>query len=191
VLFDAWHRRVHAREEDLLRTEEEPVIRGWLARADHGLVAACGDYLLLERGANPRAGPVERYFTGRADPGAGRRITACLSVLGARFDGDELVLDLVASGPCPSDLAIRLGEGKRPPRVDLLFDGVLSPAHLSRGDRVRSWHALTPPERARLDAGGRLRVGALRSSGARPEHADPVTVDVSVGTPPNVPEPPR
>jgi hypothetical protein len=59
--------------------------------------------------------------------------------------------------------------------VDLLFDGVLSPAHLRAGDIVESRHALSAEERGRILRDG-LRVGVLRSSGARPDHGDPVSL---------------
>ncbi|MCZ7686761.1 MAG: hypothetical protein M5U28_51640 [Sandaracinaceae bacterium] len=55
----------------------------------------------------------------------------------------------------------------------------MSPRHLERGDRLRSLHRLAPDELARVRAEG-LRVGALRSSGARPEHADPTSVAVPI-----------
>ncbi len=181
VVLDVWHRARYAHDEDLLRTAEEPEVRTWLARADYGLVAAEPPFLVLVRGAEPRGAPVSRYLTGEADPSDGRRLAACLALLEARVDASGLVLDFVACGACPRDIALRIGaaDEPRPRRVDLLFDGVLSPELLRRGDRVRSTHALTPAERARIERLG-LRIGALRSSGARPEHADPVAIDVQV-----------
>lgn len=179
VILDTWHRLRYAHREDLLRTTEEPPVRDWLARDDYGLVAAEAPYLLLIRGADPRGGPAERYLVGEANPAEGRRLAACVALLDARIDGGRLVLDLVARDACPRDLAVRIGtrDERRPRRVDLLFDGLLSPEHLRRGDRLRSVHPLSPDERTRIARRG-LRIGALRSSGARPEHADPVAVDV-------------
>jgi hypothetical protein len=87
----------------------------------------------------------------------------------------ELVLAVRAA--CPDDLAIRLGVEPKPARVQLLFDGVLSPAQLRAGDWVRSVHALPAAELARAASTG-LHVGALRSSGAPPEPGDPVSARV-------------
>jgi hypothetical protein len=182
VVLDAWHRRRWAHREDLLRTVEEPLVRAWLARGDHGVIVAAGDFLALRRGADPRGGAVERYITGRADPEVGTPLCRCLALAGARTHAGRLELDLVAREPCPSDLAIRIGSGERPRRVDLLFDGVLSPAHVQRGDRLRSMHAADEADR-RAFADGALRIGALRSSGARPEHEDPISVAVGPGAP--------
>ena len=183
LVLDVGHRRRFATNEDLLRTIEEPIARAWMARDDHRLIAGSGRYLLLERGRSPREGRGAEAIAGSADPSAGTPIAACLSVLGAALEtgvleGDNVLrLELVARGPCPSDLAIRLGTGERPRRVDLLFGGWLSPAHLREGDRLRSRHRLSPTERARIERDG-LRIGALRSSGARPEHEDPTSVPV-------------
>jgi len=178
LVLDASHRRRFAHREDLLRTVEEPRFRAWLAADDRGLVAAAGDYLVLRSGASPRGGPAARYIVGRADPRAGVGLTRCLAVRGARLDSAGIVLDLVARGSCPSDLAVRLGVAARPRRVDLLFDGRLSPAHLRAGDHLLSRHAMSSDSLAELVARGTVRVGLLRSSGARPEHEDPVAVDV-------------
>ncbi len=175
VILDAWQRDAYAHDETLIRTAEEPIVRDWLARGDYGLVRVAGRYLVLERGADGRAGPARRYIRGRGDPQAGQRLAACLALAGAHLRAGAVELDLVARGPCPADLALRLGSGPRPRRVDLLFDGLLSPAKLRRGDRLSSTHSLSPEERARAAEDG-LRVGLLRSSGARPEHADPVSV---------------
>ncbi len=173
------HRRRFAGDEDLIRTVEEPPVRDWLARDDHALVLAAGDYLLLARGQHPRQGLGARAIVGRADPAQGVALSACLAVLGASIEQDVLRLDLVARGPCPSDLAIRIGVEPRPRRVDLLFGGWLSPVHLARGDRLVSAHRLSGEERAAIAARG-LRVGLIRQSGARPEHADPTSVAVSL-----------
>jgi hypothetical protein len=83
-----------------------------------------------------------------------------------------LELLLVARAACPEDLALRFGAGPRPVRVELPFDGLLSPAHLRAGDRLRSVHRLSRGELSAIERRG-LYVGALRSSGARPEPTDP------------------
>lgn len=175
LVIDVSHRHRFAGNEDLLRTIEEPIARAWLARDDHRVVAGGGDYLLLERGRSPREGRGADAIVGRADPSEGQRIAACLGVLGASLDGDVLAIELVAREPCPNDLAIRIGTGHRPRRVDLLFAGWLSPRHVARSDRLRSLHRLPASEIARIRREG-LRIGALRSSGARPEHEDPTSV---------------
>lgn len=176
-VLDVSHRREYAGDEDLIRTVEEPPVRDWLARDDHGLVVAEGDYLLLRRGLHPREGLGGRAIVGRVDPGEGVALTACLAVRGARLEGTRLSLDLVARGPCPHDLAVRIGVVDRPPRVDLLFAGWLNPVHLRRGDRLRSDHRLSEAQARAIRERG-LRLGAIRQSGARPEHDDPNSVEV-------------
>ncbi|MFN9810941.1 MAG: DUF2079 domain-containing protein [Deltaproteobacteria bacterium] len=182
VLFDAWHRRLDAHREELLRTEEEPLLRDWLAREDHALVHARDGVYLLARGA-PRSEDVGlRHIVGRAPVEEGRALTRCLALHGARIersaDGSAtLVLTLGARARCDTDLALRIGWGYRPRRVDLLADGALSPARLQPGDRLESRHGLAPGELAAIEAHG-LRVGAIRQSGARPSPEDPVALDV-------------
>jgi hypothetical protein len=177
VVLDVAHRRRFAHSEDLLRTSEEPLVRTWLARPDHQLLAATGDLLLLRRGLPPRAGLVRRYFTGFAPVQSGTAVCACLAVRGARLRPRSVELELVARARCPSDLAIRIGSTPKPARVDLLFDGLLSPAQLDAGDLLRSRHPLSKDERAAIDRYG-LRVGVLRASGARPDPGDPISVEV-------------
>ena len=177
VVFDAWHRDRFWSSEDLLRTAEEPNLRDWLARSDHELALVRRPFFLLRRGGNPRGGEAGRYLVGRADPSSGVRLARCLRLRGAQRDQERLVLDLVSTQPCPSDLAIRLGPGRRPSRVDLLFDGLLNPAHLREGDRLVSRHRLGQREISLWER-GEGRIGVLRSSGARPEHADPMSVPV-------------
>lgn len=104
---------------------------------------------------------------------SGVQLTDCLSITGARLIPTGVALELLAAGPCPPDLAVRVGPGERSRRVDLLFDGLVSPAHLRAGDRVVSHHAFRP---GLLDA--EVWVGVLRSSGARPAPGDPIRVAV-------------
>lgn len=177
VVLDVSHRARFAARGSLLRTVEEPNVRRWLARDDHRVVFAQGDLLMLERGLSPRGGLVARYFAGLAPAHSGRALTACLDVRQARLEGRQLQLEFVANGPCPGDLAIRFGADAAPKRVELLFDGLLSPLHLGRGDRVRSSYALSDAELERLKRTD-LYVGALRSSGARPRPSDPVALPI-------------
>jgi uncharacterized membrane protein len=178
VVLDLSHRRRFRHREDLLRTDEEPIARNWLARDDHAIVAAAGDFVLLERGLSPREGvEISTAIVGHADPSEGRRLAACLGLRDATLEEGVLVLVLVARGACPPDLALRVGTGVRPQRVDLIAGGLLSPAHFTAGDLIRSEHPLSPIEREAIAREG-LRVGAIRQSGARPEHEDPLSIDV-------------
>lgn len=180
VLLDASHRRRFLHDEDVLRADEEPLVRDWLAREDHALVRAGGAHLLLRRGAEPRGGiGFERSVLAGSDAAAGRALTACLALRSATLSDTprELVLVLVARGACPSDLALRIGVGYRPRRVDFLAGGLVSPAHLRAGDVVTSHHELSDAELRAL-AVRTLRVGAVRESGARPAPDDPVALDV-------------
>lgn len=101
------------------------------------------------------------------------RLTPCLGVVGAWLVPDGVALELLAHGPCPSDLALRVGPGELSRRVDLIADGLVSPAHLRAGDRFVSRHRFRP---GILDA--EVWLGALRTSGARPEPGDPIRVRV-------------
>jgi uncharacterized membrane protein len=175
VVLDITHRRRFARREDLLRTLEEPGVRNWLARDDYGAVFANQQLLVLRRGASTRAALGRGYIAGRAALGAGTPLCDCLAVRGAALDGWRVWLDLVARARCPADLAIRIGAEELPARVDLLFDGILSPAQLGSGDALRSPHVLSAQERAAIVQRG-LYVGALRASGARPQPSDPPSV---------------
>ncbi len=182
VILDAWHRERYAQDESLLRTSEEPNVRDWLARDDYGLVLSQAPYLVFAKGADPRALPQDRGILragGEAIDARGVRLTACLYLVDWSRAGDVLRLDFRASEPCGADMAIRIGEGSRPERVDLLFDGLLSPSHLEPGDRIRSTHPLDEAEVEAFDDGA-LRVGLLRSSGARPAHEDPVAVTLGL-----------
>ena len=180
VVLDLAHRRAFLHREELVRTDEEPIVRSWLARDDHALIAAEGDFALLERGLDPREGiDVDRYVVGHADTDASTTLTACLGLERARWDDDVLELTLIARGECPDDLALRIGTGERPRRVDLIADGLFSPAHFRAGDRIRSRHAASALEREAIARDG-LHIGAIRASGARPEHGDPLSIAVSL-----------
>ncbi|MBX3248076.1 MAG: DUF2079 domain-containing protein [Myxococcales bacterium] len=172
VVLDVSHRQRYARREDLLRTVEEPRVRDWLARDTYGPIAAAGPYLALQRGADPRRF-LDHHRDDEPPPTPAVRLTECLSITGARLIPTGVALELRAHGPCPHDLAIRVGPGERSRRVDLLFEGLVSPAHLRDGDRVLSKHTFRP---GLLDA--EVWVGLLRSSGARPAPGDPVRVAI-------------
>lgn len=176
VVLDVSHRLRYAQREDLLRTIEEPLVRSWLVRSDYSLVHAEPNFLLFERGPGPRHGLGARYLTGELSERRGIVLTRCLSVLSAWLDPQGLELELSVHAPCPADLALRIGSELKPERVDLLFDGLLSPAVL-RDENVYSWHALLPDERRRVSEQG-LRLGALRSNGAPPELGDAVSQPV-------------
>ncbi len=156
VVLDASHRDRYAHDEDLLRTLEEPLVRAWLARDSYGLVAYEPPWMLFERGADPRAHleGSERHVRQR------RRLTRCLDLVNSSWAEHELRLHLEASRPCPTDLALRFDSG----RVDLLFDGLVSPSHLRAGDRVVSRHRFTSDRPT--------SVRAIRSSGAPPNPTD-------------------
>ncbi|MCA9580248.1 MAG: DUF2079 domain-containing protein [Myxococcales bacterium] len=177
VILDGWHRERFRGKEDLLRSAEEPVFRHWLGRDDYGLVAVEEPYFVLAKGTPPRASAGRRFLRGTAFADDGVALTACLAVRHAQLHADRVDLTLVARGPCPQDLAIRIGSVWVPERVDLLFDGQLMPNHLRWGDLLVSSHELSPAERARIETDG-LRVGALRTSGARPSPEDPPSVHV-------------
>jgi len=180
VVLDAWSRRVHRHHEALLRTEEEPTLRDWLARTDHTLVAAEEDFYVLRRGGNPDESVArERFISGVADVNDGRPLARCLSLVDARQRGNDLVLTLVAREPCNTDLALRIGWGFRPGRVDLIAGGLLSPGLFRAGDRITSTHPMRDEELQLIHAHG-LRIGAIRQSGARPDHGDPVGLDVAL-----------
>ncbi len=181
VVLDLSHRQRFAQQESLLRTLEEPLARRYLARRDHALVVYAEPFALLERGRAPHTSPISASYRVPKPPHAtqAQRLSRCLSLLDAALRGDVLNLTFIAHGPCPEDLALRLGEGERPKRVDLLFDGALSPAHLGAGEVLRSRHVLDAEERA-LAQRNALRVGLLRSSGARVEPDDPTSIPVIV-----------
>ena len=161
VLSTAYRHR-YAGLETLLRTSEEPVVRAWLAKDTWGVVAHEESLILLRRGHDPRAIVREYLLTDAVPITNGTTptpLTSCLGLLGSRKVDGQLELYLEAQSPCPSDLALRI-DG----RVELLFDGVLSPSHLRAGDQLRSRHTWT---------GSRPVIAVLRSSGARPHPLDP------------------
>jgi hypothetical protein len=176
VVLDISHRQHFAKREDLLRTLEEPQVRSWSARGDHGLLVYAPPYALFARGQDARASaavaPAFRPAAGQAF--APLELTECLSVDHAAREGSTLVLGFVAHGPCPADLALYLGPTEIPARTDLLFGGVLSPAHLRAGDRLRSEHELSPREQKIYR--DELFISVLRQSGARPAASDPKAV---------------
>lgn len=181
VVVDLGHRARFAHTEDLLRTSEEPRVRALFARADRRVAAVAGPYALLLRERDGGRRSVRRVMLGAAESAAlaarapsGVALASCLRLVRAGRSGSGVALDFVATAPCPSDLAIRLGEHERPPRVDLLFEGLVSPVHLRAGDVVRSVHA-------DVRVAGVLHVGLLRSSGARPEPSDPISVAIPIG----------
>lgn len=189
VVLDAAHRNRFAGSGSLLRTAEEPVVRDWLAKDDFQLQAIEGPYLLLRRGSPARQSRFfDHYFRNDGDNAvalaAGPAVlTACLQWVGAEVrpspsagrSRPQLWLAFDAKGPCPADLALRIGKGFRPRRTDLLFDGLMNPVHLRNGDRVWSMHDLSHAEQ-RWFQEGRLRVGLLRQSGSRPAGPDPVSL---------------
>ena len=176
VVLDVTHRARYAQREDLLRTIEEPLVRRWLARRDYGLIVAEPSYLLFAYGHDPRRGVARRYLAGEQANQSGIVLTRCLSVLSAWLDPHGLELELAVQAPCPADLALRIGFQTTPPRVDLLFDGLLSPAQL-RDEVVYSWHTLTPIERRHIVERG-LRLGAVRANGAPAERGDPTSIPI-------------
>lgn len=178
VVLDVSHRERFAKREDLLRTSEEPLVRSWSARPDQALLVYAPPYALFARGRDPRASAaVAQVFAPAVGPAfSPLELTACLSVDHAAREGDTIVLGFVAHGPCPADLALYLGPTQVPARTDLLFGGVLSPAHLRAGDRLRSEHALSAREQKMY--GEDLYISVLRQSGARPAASDPSAVHV-------------
>jgi len=173
VILDLGHRSRFRHDEDLLRTTEEPRARAMFARPDYALVDQVGPYALFLRDGGAASRRVDTIRI-RADVASQITITDCLALVRAsRVDG-ALALDFVARGACASDLAIRLGAEANPSRVDLLFDGRVSPAHVRAGDVVRSLHD-DPAPTATV-----IHVGALRSSGARPDPRDPVAVAIAI-----------
>jgi len=165
VVLDVSHRARWRHDQTLLRTDEEPIARNWLSSERYGLVAAAGPWVLLERGADPRGGPNARYFM-PAEEAPAMRLTECLGLRRVQRSDLGVAVILEARGECPADLALRIDTSMGTHRTDLLFDGRLSPAHLRRGDVLRSEHELE-------DVGSHVFVGLVRSSGARAAAEDP------------------
>ncbi|HEY6879437.1 MAG TPA: DUF2079 domain-containing protein, partial [Polyangiales bacterium] len=179
MVADVSHRLRYARRELLLRTSEEPLIRGLLARRDLRLLVYAPPYALFARQPADvhRQGACFGTATGEARP-----LTACLSAREARLAGDELTITLEAHAACPADLALRFGPDAMPARVELLCDGALSPAQLTRGDVVVSRHRLHATERALIEQRG-LWLGTLRASGDPISGGDPAAIALPVRSP--------
>jgi hypothetical protein len=180
VVVDVSHRQRYARLEDLLRTSEEPFVRGLLARRDHALVAYAPPYALFMRGSSPRStGEGAACFTEtRSDP-QDVRLTECLSVQDAEFVRGKLRLVLEAHGPCRPDLALRFGPEDNPFHVELLCNGKLSPARLRAGDVVEAVYPLYAHEREAAQT-GELWVGTVRADGKSVQADDPLAQPVTV-----------
>lgn len=185
VILDIAYRQQYAPDGTVLRTAQDPNTRAWLARPRHALLLANPDFAVLERGKDPRRGPfAAKYIVRRRAPKSGTMLTQCLYAADATLKARTLKLRLWAQSACASDLALRIGHQYKPPRIELPFDGLLSPAHLREGDALISTHLLTHHEAQLIRRHG-LRVGAIRSSGARPEPSDPDAIDVPVRSVPD------
>ncbi len=180
VVLDVSHRERFAKRDDLLRTQEEPLVRSWLAREDYGLVVYAPPYALLARGKSTReSAAVQSFFRPPAGPPfAPIALTACLSVEYAARAADRIVFGFVAHGACPADLALYLGPTETPARADLLFEGALSPAQLRAGDRLRSEHVLSLREQKMYT--DVVHISLLRQSGAQPTPSDPRAVRLAL-----------
>jgi len=177
-VLDVSHRDRYAGQGTLLRTSEEPRVRAFMARDDRGVRLYRPPFVLLERGLNPRAALTAFRDTEAPIDLPVDRLTDCLGITHAtRLTDGGVRLHLRAFGPCPTDLALRMGDTARPTRVDLLFGGAASPAHLQAGDRMASDHGAVVPEGVAIRW---LHVGALRASGARPNPGDPTSVALSL-----------
>lgn len=196
TVLDVSHRHKYAHQETLLRTSEEPLIRGWLARSDQALLSYAPPYALFARVAEAQgAAPATHGVRAPSEPplpcldvtasallappetNPTLPLTSCLASEGAALLGDKLRLRLRAFAPCPSDLALRLGPDAMPARVELLCNGALSPARLRAGDVIVSDYPVSAREAKALRERG-LFVGALRASGAPAEPGDPAAIPV-------------
>lgn len=179
VVLDVTHRGRLMHRGDVLRATEEPFARDWLARSSQQVVAAAGPYILTRRRNDARLGLAARYLVGHTADTSGTMLTSCLAVKSAQVRGNNLVVDFVARGPCASDLGMRVGANAKPRRIDLLFDGLLSPAQLRDGDLARSTHVLSSEELVQIRARG-LYLGLVRQSEARPDPTDPDAVRIEL-----------
>lgn len=179
LVLDLSHRDRFARRETLLRTSEEPFVRELLARTDYGVLLHAPPYALLERGLPARDAPVARSCLSSGDEAAGVPLNRCLSAVSAALTGETLVLTVRATGRCPADLALRFGEQSAPYHVELLCNGLLSPALLQPGDLVRARYPLGKRDLAAART-GELWLGALRSDGKTLDPGDPLAVPLRV-----------
>jgi hypothetical protein len=181
IAVDVSHRTRFARREDLLRTSEEPFVRGLFARRDLGLVAYAPPYALFARGRKPRETPIVRscFVQPPARTEASVPINPCLSAVDAQLEGGTLKLLLRAEQRCPADLALRVGPEQSPYHVELLCAGKLSPAQLEPGDLVETAIELYAHER-QLARQGAIWVGAVRADGKTLAPEDPLAVRVAV-----------
>ena len=178
VIFDISYRDEYANQGHLLRTVQEPNVRTWLAKQDHALVAYDHPYIVLEKGIAARNVLLPKYRAPISFAGVtpGQKITPCLSVHhAAAMEGGYRIL-FRAHGRCPADLGLRVGVTRKPKRIDLLFDGLLSPAHLRDGDYLWSFH----PQLQIDPKTETLNVGLVRQSESMPEKTDPVSVVIPI-----------
>lgn len=189
VMLHAPHRLLLAQKEELLRVDEEPLLRNFLSRNDHTLALQAADvfvfrkqpllgpvltpphpdYALIPaqfepRGIQPEEREVDALLLSIATS-APALLTRCLSVETATLLQHELKLKLKHHATCPSDLALRIGSTMKPKRVDLLSDT----------------HTLTETEKQDIVKHG-LRVGAIRQSGAPALPYDPITLAIPLLT---------
>ncbi len=180
LVLDLSHRERFLHSENLLRTVQEPLARAWLSRPDQQLLVYALPYALFERTGNARASSrLARYFVKQVDGQATElKLAACLSLAGVALRERALTLTFRAHAACAPDLALRIGASRRPARVDLLFDGALSPALLVAGDLLRSQHELDEGTQLAIARNG-LWLGLLRESGAPPEASDPIALKIT------------
>jgi uncharacterized membrane protein len=177
-VLDVSHRDRYAGQGTLLRTSEEPRVRDLMARSDRGVLLYRPPFVVLERGRDPRAALAAFEDPEPRIEAPTHWLTDCLGITHAtRLAHGGVRLHLRASGPCPADLALRLGGAARPTRVDLLFNGAVSPAQLQAGDVMASDHEAVVTEGTAMSL---LHVGSLRASGARPNPDDPTSVALSL-----------
>ncbi len=187
IVLDISHRDRFLHDDGLIRVDEEPNVRNWMARPKYGEPRRFGPWLMLRKWRSGRKGDAARYFVkAKQFFASDQPLTRCLSVNRARWETSDgnagtqgVALYLTAHEACAHDLALRFGVGFQPRRVDLLFDGLLSPAWLRKGDILRSWHEVSYGEKVLIDQLG-LNIGLVRTTGARPEPHDPTSVRVII-----------